>query len=204
MVKPHLIPRITRYNQTGKHFGHWTVLNYAGKKRWWCLCKCGVLKSVLTHNLTSGRSTSCGCRRHGMSQMPIYAIWAAMVQRCTNPRSRDYHNYGGRGIRVCNRWLLFESFYVDMGSPPFKGATLERKDNNGPYNAGNCCWATRLQQSHNSRRVHLITFNGVANSISQWAEFLGIKVSTLSWRLRHKWSLEQAMQSVCRDQPKCL
>jgi hypothetical protein len=92
-------------------------------------------------------------RTHGMSSHPAYANWEAMRQRCNNPNSDWYHYYGGRGITVCLRWDSFVNFWEDMGPTWLTGLTLDRMDVNGPYNLDNCRWATRLEQSRNTRRT---------------------------------------------------
>src|ERR1043166_7168154 len=115
---------------TGKRFGRWLVLERVGKEfAWRCRCDCGTEKRVLANSLRDGRSTSCGCyanevsgdrianfnRSHGWSSRPEYNVWAAMKDRCLNPNTANYANYGGRGITVCERWMTFENFIADMG-----------------------------------------------------------------------------------------
>lgn len=148
----------------GERFGRWTVLKPPTEVL--CRCDCGNEKLVDAISLRSGRSQSCGClraermtirfRKHGHcgNNAPTteYHIWSAMIQRCTNPRNTDFHNYGGRGISVCQEWRdSFELFLNDVGRRP-RNLTLDRIDNNGNYEPGNVRWATKSQQTRNSRR----------------------------------------------------
>jgi hypothetical protein len=118
--------------------------------------------------------------KHGMSQdgeyAQTYSSWRHMLRRCNNKRSIKYSDYGGRGIRVCDRWQGhhgFENFLVDMGKRP-ENMTLDRKDNNGNYEPGNCRWATREEQANNTRRNRYIEFRGEYKTLSEWARFLGL------------------------------
>lgn len=147
---------------TGQRFTRLTVVERApnnGKQpAWLCRCDCGEMTTVQGGNLRDGNVQSCGCLRrpHGHSwdrgePSGAYVSWKAMIQRTTNPKRRGYENYGGRGIRVCERWLTFENFLADMGDRP-DGKSLDRIDPDGNYELANCRWATRSEQQRNQRR----------------------------------------------------
>ncbi len=118
---------------------------------------------------------------HG-SRSPEYRTWSGMLQRCKNKKYTKYHLYGGRGITVCERWHKFDNFLVDMGPRP-EGLTLDRIDNNGNYEPGNCRWATKKQQARNMRPNIVLTVNGETKLLVEWAEQKGICFNTMRERI---------------------
>lgn len=139
-------------------FGRWSVIDLpASKYHTMCVCDCGIVKEVDTSTLTRGKSKSCGCLHkekvttHGYNGTRTYKSYHAMKERCLNTNHQAYEFYGGRGITICNRWLLsFENFIEDMGERP-EGRTLDRINNNEGYSKMNCRWATKSEQNKNKR-----------------------------------------------------
>lgn len=186
---------------TGKRFGFLTALRRDSnhKKKWVCRCDCGNETSVFQENLKAGRTVSCGChnltksKTHGLTLHPLYGTWLTMVHRCTNPKHAQYHNYGGRGITVCDRWLAsFPAFLEDMGQRP-KGYTLERLDNDKGYCKENCVWAPWESQVVNKRTNRVFTAEGVTLIARDWAQLLGLSYSTFLQRLGRGWTLEEVI-----------
>lgn len=153
------------FDLAGQRFGETVAVGRfqqeqpAGRRGVWnCLCDCGVMHNARTSDLISGAVHRCAqCSRknrttHAASKSPEYRIWTFMRQRCENPRSNGFDDYGARGIKVCERWRRFENFIADMGRRPSPELSLDRRDNNGNYEPGNCRWATRSTQSRNQRK----------------------------------------------------
>lgn len=181
-----------------RKFGRLTAIRYVGDSKWWCRCDCGTSLAVITTNLTKGNSTSCGCQRreslfkHGMGRTALYHAWVAMRSRCNNPKDAAFANYGGRGIKVCERWNEFPNFLADMGNRP-KGYQIDRIDNDGDYEPGNCRWVSPKANLNNKRSSHKVTWKGETLTITQWAERLGIHQRTLFNRIGRGWDLNRAM-----------
>jgi hypothetical protein len=138
-------------------------------------------------------SRTCARTKHGAFDSPEYAVWEAMKQRCLNPKCKTYQHYGGRGIQVCERWRKFENFIADMGRRPSSEYTLDRENNNGNYEPGNCRWVTMQIQGSNRRVNHLITIDGKTATLTDWASKYNIDPRIIFGRIRSGWHPEQAV-----------
>ena len=187
--------------------------NMSGKTAWECKCDCGNITFVTTSNLTCNRIRSCGCLKikqllersttHNQRHTVLYSVWRGLRQRCNNPKHASYHNYGGRGIKVCEEWdKSFQSFYdwsyangysTENQKDEKLKLTIDRIDNNGNYEPSNCRWVDRKTQTRNMRTTRFITFNGQNKSVSEWCEIYGIKLQTFNTRIRNGWSIEEAL-----------
>ncbi len=131
--------------------------------------------------------------QHGQSYTATYRTWRSMLTRCTNPRHHNYRLWGGRGIKVCDAWKDFKTFYADMGDRPV-GMTLDRIDNEGDYDPTNCRWASQKEQQRNRRDNVFLTLEGRTATLTEWANRIGISKVTLCARLtRYGWSVERAL-----------
>lgn len=139
-------------------------------------------------------------RKRGHSYTPEYRIWWGFICRCTKPNHPRYADYGGRGIKVCDRWLKsFAAFYADMGERP-AGLSLDRIDNDGPYSPENCRWTTTTEQRRNNRHIRPLTVNGETMLLVDWAKRVGIDPSRITDRIKEGWTVEDAVTTPVRIQ----
>lgn len=198
---------------TGVRFGRLVakerVRHPSGLTFWLCRCDCGNESVVRACGLRSGHTKSCGCfnrqvaeerrTKHGLSRTPEYKVWLNIKDRCCNENSQEFHNYGARGICICDRWIhSFENFLEDMGARPSRLHSIDRIDNDGDYTQSNCRWATPKEQNNNQRRTRFFSFAGETLPRAVWAQRMGMKYQTLQTRLRLGWSVERALTTEVR------
>lgn len=197
---------------TGQRFGRLVVQckcpekGKRGEILWYCLCDCGGESVSRANGLKSGNSSSCGCLRveatktHGMTKTRTFKSWESMKQRCNNPKAPSYSSYGGRGIRVCDRWLEnFSFFFEDMGERP-EGKTLDRVDVNGDYTPENCRWASASEQQRNKTTSMMLEWQGQRKSPADWAEIVGISSKIICGRIAAGWPVVDALTKPNRKQ----
>ena len=198
----------------GQKFNHLKVLAEIRMKKWKlhvkCICDCGKETVASKQDVISGHTKSCGCYhrenikkglslKHGMTGTRTYNSYNSMRQRCSNPNFKDYHLYGGKGIKVCKRWLDdFENFLSDMGERP-EGKTLDRKSSDGNYEPENCRWATAIEQANNTSRNNIIEFYGTRKTLAEWSRVVNVPATTLRVRLsRYGWSTQRTLTTPVR------
>jgi len=183
----------------GEKFSRYTVIerveNIDGRPHYKCLCDCGNIRVVSGKYLRKGLSKSCGCygaeqrklstTTHGLSNSKEYTAWMNMKARCNDVNNKQYSDYGGRGISVCDRWLnSFDNFISDMGLG--NGLTLDRIEVNGNYEPNNCKWSNQIEQQRNKRNNHIVTLNGAEMTMKEASEKMGISYDALRIRLKRK------------------
>lgn len=194
-------------NLSGQKFGRLTVVgeygrNKNGEKTYQCQCDCGNVVIARSYSLRCGETKSCGCLQkertsrantiHGDTNSSLYARYKHMIWRCENSNSKDYANYGGRGIRVCNEWknnyIAFRDWSLRNGYQ--EKLTIDRIDVNGDYSPTNCRWISLAEQENNRRNNVYLTFAGIRKTASQWARLLGISPSKIYY-LKHKGNTDE-------------
>ncbi len=197
--------------EAGQRYGRLVAVNFVerrGKHKlpvWLFRCECGNATYAFVGNVRKGHTASCGClhneqfgdarRKHGMSKTsPEYNVWILMKRRCYNQKDGSYHRYGGRGIRVCDRWINdFSNFIADMGLRPSPDHSIDRINFDGNYEPNNCRWATQKEQQRNKSSNRMITFMGVAMSMMEASERSGISYNLIRTRIHLGWSNERAL-----------
>jgi hypothetical protein len=210
ITEPHRkTSRIPSATMIGRRFGRLVVVAYApdiySAKKMACICQCGTRCHVVVAQLNNGHTKSCGCLqkelhlksmlKHGESKTRLYKLWTGMMQRCFNRKSPLFKRYGGRGISVCKKWWSFPKFLADMGERP-DGMSLDRIKNNRGYSKLNCRWATKLQQTNNTRSNRFIIHNGQRRTMAEWGRILGIGGHVIAQRLYAGDSEERALRSL--------
>lgn len=181
----------------GSKFFRLTVVQIVDNRKVKCICDCGNEKITRLSLIKSGNTKSCGCAgrdyqenrgTHHKTHSRIYRIWFNMRQRCNAPTRNAYARYGGRGIKVCERWdKSFEAFYEDTKEGYNDSLTLDRINNNKGYEPGNVRWVTKLQQMQNTSRSIFLEFQGEKMTIADWARRLNVKLQTLRSRYKKNW-----------------
>lgn len=180
-----------------------------------CACECGTVGVFLVNGVKRGSSQSCGCFRrefiksrsitHGQCGTPEYLAWTNMFRRCYNPRNASFARYGGRGILVFSGWHGPEGFtkwLANVGIRPSTGHSINRIDNNGNYEPGNLEWSTLPEQANNKTTTRLLEYQGRIQSLTQWAEEIGMGQTTLDARLARGWDVEKALSTPIRKNKK--
>jgi hypothetical protein len=197
--------------EIGQRFGRLVVKKRHGSERtpngcsfstWEVRCDCGKQFVVRGASLASGNTISCGCVKveHDRHPFDVYKIWVQIKQRCTNPRAKDFKNYGGRGIMMCQEWMdSYPTFLAAIGPRPSKKYTVGRIENSRGYEPGNVEWQTMKVQGNNRRNNRVLHFSGRSLTVSAWSDVVGIPAVTLYDRLRNGWSTARALtQQVAR------
>lgn len=196
----------------GVRFGRLTAVRLIEREelyndhRWLFVCDCGAEKVARIKSVRGGHTQSCGClakaviaarnKTHGLSRTSpgAYRSWKDMRSRCNQPSNTDFHLYGGRGIRVCERWSSFANFYADMGDRP-EGMSIDRIDVNGHYAPDNCRWATSTEQANNKRNNVVIEIDGVKDTLANWCKVYGVRRETARARMKSGQPLDRVFSS---------
>lgn len=208
-------------NIAGLKSGRLTAIKYIGQNKrganlWQCNCECGGTSVVVASDLRAGTIRSCGClkkemtsltkTKHHQSGTPLYSVWLGIKDRCLNPKSKQYFNYGGRGITVCDEWLgeygstNFCKWSLDNGYK--KGLELDRIDVNKGYSPDNCRWVSNSVQANNKRTTRFITYNGKTQSLADWCREYKLPYVTIQGRLSNNWDFERAITTPIKRTSK--
>lgn len=197
-----------RKDYSGQRFGKLLAIRPVGKAKnrnilWECKCDCGNICVISQSNLINQGKQCSECSQkqrakssvtHGMSKTPTYKTWCCMIARCENPNDSRYKDWGGRGIKVDQRWKSFENFLADMGVKP-EGKSIDRINNDGDYTKGNCKWSSNKEQSYNRRSNVLLIAQGKTLTLHEWSVITGIDEETIRARVKRGWTHEKALTS---------
>lgn len=207
---------------TGQRFGKLVAVKCVGRDRhknalWLCDCDCGRTKVIPSRSLVQGRSKSCGCletgefinaterHMHGGSGERLYRVWGGMRNRCYDRHRREYPNYGGRGIKVCDEWLhdyaAFRDWAYSNGydpSLPGKECSIDRIDVDGDYCPSNCRWVTMKDQSFNKTTTRKVEYKGRLLTLVEASSLYGISPGTISQRIKRGWQIDKAIETPAR------
>ena len=205
---------------TGRVFGRLTVVERvedsvapSGRKNvmWKCRCECGNEIVARGSHLRNGSTKSCGClnrelvstlnKKHGFSGERLYRVWEGIIKRCCNKNDKSYHNYGGRGIKICDEWrfdyIAFREWALANGydeSAPKGECTIDRIDVNGDYKPDNCRFVSMYEQSQNKRNTLRFAYNGEDKTLKEWCKEYDLSYKTVRYRLKHGWTFEEALE----------
>lgn len=208
---------------TGQRFGFLVVLKRAENSKdkqtqWLCKCDCGNEKVIAGKHLKNGSIVSCGCyakeqrrkatTKHGFARTKLNYAYDHMIKRCYSSKDKCFKNYGGRGIKVCDKWLNdSRSFYkwaIENGydlNAPYMKCTLDRIDVNGDYSPENCRFVDIKTQSNNRTSNFLITYDGLTMNATEWSKKIGLNPKTIIKRIRSGWSAKEALTTpLCKNQ----
>lgn len=195
-----------RKDIAGQRFGKLIAIERCGTDKWqnalWkCKCDCGNETVVKCNNLRSGMTLSCGCLKrenalkHGGSHTRLYRIWHGIIRRTEDSKRKEYANYGGRGIRMCQEWrndfAAFREWALNNGYSD--DLSIDRIDNNGDYTPSNCRWVSKYEQANNRTDTRYLTLNGITKSVREWADETGIPYARLKKRMRLGWPDEKVL-----------
>lgn len=190
----------------GERYGRLVLLRPTsatpGGRKWAAQCDCGAETEILPANCRAGLTRSCGCLQrevastrsttHGLSDTPEHCVWAGMLTRCKDPSVHSWPRYGGRGIKVCERWQTFENFLTDMGPRPSDRHSIDRINNDGDYEPGNCRWVRQAVQARNTMRTAWITLEDVRLPACEVYPLFGISRQLFSLRVKQGWDMTRA------------
>ena len=204
-------------NLVGQVFGRLKVIERVANKgkhtAWRCACECGNVIETLSQRLKNGESRSCGCwmrdnvaqlsTTHGKHATREYNTWIAMKQRCLNPKSTRYEDYGGRGISVCDRWVdSFQNFYDDLGPKPAPDYSLDRIYVNGNYEPTNCKWSSPLEQASNKRSSKYVVWEGEVYTYTNLSRKLGKRPTYVNYLAAYYSLLPDQIESFVKERNK--